>query len=382
MSWPVQTLGKLCSFENGDRGSNYPSKSAIVESGIPFVNAGHLEGSILRSNDLNYITEDHYNRLSNGKFKRGDFLFCLRGTLGKFGRVNHDLHGAIASSLVIIRPHEDLDARYLNAYLASDLCAKQIELYKNGAAQPNLAASSLKRFEIPLPPLDEQKRIAAILDQADELRRKRQRAIDRLGQLGQAIFHEMFLGDDGQRKPIKELGKVSTGTTPRTSEKENFDGPVPFVTPGDLESSEPVKRTLTEIGATKSRVVQQDATMVCCIGATIGKIDRSKERSAFNQQINAIEWSDAIHPAYGYYAMRDLRPVIIHKGKGASTTLPILKKSEFEKLKIPCPNLDQQIEFSKRLAAVERPLSDLIVARDWLADLFASLQHRAFQGEL
>ena len=62
----------------------------------------------------------------------------------------------------------------------------------SGVNQASIAKDDLLSLEIPLPPLDEQKRIAAILDQADELRRLRQRAIDRLNELGQAIFYEMF----------------------------------------------------------------------------------------------------------------------------------------------------------------------------------------------
>ncbi|NVD45364.1 restriction endonuclease subunit S [Qipengyuania atrilutea] len=319
------------------------------------------------------------------RVRAGDILVStVRPNLNGVARVPSNLDDATASTgFCVLRPQPSkLDASYLFHWVQSSEFVKDMVQKATGASYPAVSDKIISKSEIPCPSLDEQKRIAAILDQADELRRKRQRAIDRLNELGHAIFHEMFNGDDSQRKPIRELGKVSTGSTPRTSEKENFDGPVPFVTPGDLASGEPVKRTLTELGASKSRVVQPDATMVCCIGATIGKIDRSREKSAFNQQINAIEWFDPIDPAFGYYAMRELRPVIIHKGKGASTTLPILKKSEFEKLEIPCPDLNKQIEFSQKIAAVEKLLDDLIPKKDRLDDLFASLQHQAFRGEL
>jgi type I restriction enzyme S subunit len=111
--------------------------------------------------------------LSNGKFRKGDFLFCLRGSLGKFAVVDRPIFGAIASSLVIIRPQNDIHPGYLNAYLGSDLCRQQTAFYQNGAAQPNLAAASLKQFKMPLPPLPEQRRIAAILGKADALHRIR-----------------------------------------------------------------------------------------------------------------------------------------------------------------------------------------------------------------
>jgi type I restriction enzyme S subunit len=123
---------------------------------------------------------------------RGEPADLRRGTLGKFASVESDISGAIASSLIIIRPESSICPSYLKSYLGSKLCEEQIDLYRNGAAQPNLAASSLKKFKIPLPPLDEQRRIAAILDKADALRRKRKRALDLLDSLGQSIFLEMF----------------------------------------------------------------------------------------------------------------------------------------------------------------------------------------------
>jgi type I restriction enzyme, S subunit len=242
----------------------------------------------------------------------------------------------------------------------------------------------VKEIEIPLPPLEEQKRIAAILDQADSLRRLRRRTIDRLNTLGQAIFYEMFLSkvEHWPEDTLLSLGQVITGSTPPTARQDYFEGDIPFVTPGDLESDCGVKRTLSEEGALKSRTVEAGAVLVCCIGATIGKIDQARERSAFNQQINAVHWGKSIEHDYGLFALRNIRQQIIFKGKGASTTLPILKKSEFQKLKIPVPPKDLQLKFSNRIRVVgdtRRALRDGLESAD---ALFSSVQHRAFRGEL
>ncbi len=123
------TLSETCVFENGDRGKNYPSSVSFARSGVPFVNAGHVaEGHINRS-ELDYITRESYDRLGGGKFKPGDILFCLRGSLGKFGIVGPDFgEGAIASSLVIVRPKSaSLRTDYLSYYFNSNLCARMIE---------------------------------------------------------------------------------------------------------------------------------------------------------------------------------------------------------------------------------------------------------------
>jgi type I restriction enzyme, S subunit len=164
--WQTKTLGDLCSFENGDRGENYPSKSVQTASGVPFINAGHLSDSGIDFSDMNYIPRERFELLSNGKVNKNDILFCLRGSLGKFSSVGDLGEGAIASSLVIIRPTDAILNEFVLAYLRSDLCAEMIEKFRNGAAQPNLAATSLKKFSIPVPPLTEQQRIVGILEEA------------------------------------------------------------------------------------------------------------------------------------------------------------------------------------------------------------------------
>ena len=124
--WSADTLGETCAFENGDRGLNYPSPSSFAPSGVPFVNAGHLAEGHIDYRAMDYITKQSYDRLGSGKFQAGDILFCLRGSLGKFGVVDVDFgEGAIASSLVIVRPKSiRLSVEYLSCYFGSQLCAR------------------------------------------------------------------------------------------------------------------------------------------------------------------------------------------------------------------------------------------------------------------
>ena len=247
----------------------------------------------------------------------------------------------------------------------------------------HMTKSGMEDWKVSLPPLEEQRRIAAILDQADALRRLRRHALDRLEMLGQAIFHEMFgNAHETGRAALRDLGDVKTGATPSTKVAEYFDGDIPFMTPGDLETDRPAVRYLSEAGAEKSRTVDAGSTLVCCIGATIGKTKMVSEHCAFNQQINAVEWGSDIVPAYGFYAVRRLRPEIEKIGRGASTTLPILKKSLFQQLEIPVVEKGDQHVFSKRLRAVEKLKKHFAYSRSAWNRLFASLQHRAFQGEI
>lgn len=162
-SWEWVRLGNIVSIINGDRGKNYPAKSSLSKTGIPFISAVNLDGQTVKQDEnLLCVSDEQYNRLGSGKLQKGDVVVCIRGSLGKHGRYPFE-KGAIASSLVILRPFEENDilCEYIMQWIDSPLFFKEIKAYDNGTAQPNLAAKSLEKFFVPLPPLVEQERIAA-----------------------------------------------------------------------------------------------------------------------------------------------------------------------------------------------------------------------------
>lgn len=229
-------LGEICDLINGDRGKNYPSQSTLVSKGIPFINAGCLENKRIEIGRVTFITREHFNKLSGGKIKKGDILFCLRGSLGKFA-INDNLEeGAIASSLVIIRPNEDvINLSYLGHFLDSPTCETLISKNDNGSSQPNLSAASVKKFTIPLPPLPEQQRIARLLDLADGLRQKQQQLLLEYDRLLESVFLEMFGDPVKNEKGWEEtqLGsvcsKIGSGATPSGGKESYLDSGISLI---------------------------------------------------------------------------------------------------------------------------------------------------------
>lgn len=168
-AWAWETLGNLFYFENGDRGKNYPNKDCLVEIGVPFVNAGHLKNDGIDTHDMTFITQEKFDSLNSGKFTEGDFLYCLRGSLGKYAVVQKDLKGAIASSLVILRAYDPSFIDYISLYLQSNFAKKQIKIYDNGTAQPNLSSADLRKFLVPMPSKEERKLIVKKVDELMQL---------------------------------------------------------------------------------------------------------------------------------------------------------------------------------------------------------------------
>lgn len=166
-TWAWVRLGEVSEFINGDRGKNYPNRSEYVSEGIPWINTGHIEpDGTLSQSDMHFITREKFETLNSGKIRPGDLVYCLRGaTFGKTAIVDPLSEGAIASSLMIIRPFEPCLNRYMYRYLTSQIGRNQIFRFDNGSAQPNLSANNVRLYVYPLPPLAEQHRIVAKVDQ-------------------------------------------------------------------------------------------------------------------------------------------------------------------------------------------------------------------------
>lgn len=190
-NWKIVKLSDVADTFNGDRGKNYPSSQDYVPTGIPFINAGDLiNGSV--SESCARITIAKYNSLSGAKLQKGDILYCLRGTLGKNGVCPFDA-GTLASSLMAIRAKDCINPAYLYYFLNSHLEREQRLLNDEGAAQPNLSQKNVRNFQIPLPCIEEQQKIAdllSILGRRIEIERKRAEAMRKLKQ---GFMQQMFI---------------------------------------------------------------------------------------------------------------------------------------------------------------------------------------------
>ena len=125
-----------------------------------------------------------------------------------------------------------LDSKFLFHWLKAK--TSFLQSLGNGATFKEISKSVVERIEIPLPPLDEQRRIAAILDKADALRRKRKRAIALLDDLGHAVFRKMF--SNHEANPEVAVGDVTSCMVPGRDKPRSFSGGVPWITTRELRA--------------------------------------------------------------------------------------------------------------------------------------------------
>lgn len=160
---------------------------------------------------------------------------------------------------------------------------------------------------------------------------------------------------------VADLGRVLTGKTPKTSNREYYDGIIPFITPSDDMTVKYIyhtSKTLTEEGAqsVKNSIIPAGTICVSCIGSDLGKVVITTERSVTNQQINSIIVDESkFNLDFVYYVMTMLGKLMNHHSK-TSTAVPIVNKSQFSDYSFMCPDIEQQSKIGAMLAALDKKI--------------------------
>lgn len=283
-----------------------------------------------------------------------------------------------------------LDAAYLYHWLRTN--RKYLESQGNGATFKEVSKSVVARIEIPLPPIAEQRRIAAILDQADDLRRKRRETLDRLQQLKSISFKTMFLDPQATDFPWGRIQDLTSSTQYGTSEKAGDSGEFPILRMGnltyegeidtsglkylDLSPREVDKYTVAPGDILFNRTNSPDL-----VGKTA--IFREREVYAFAGYLVRLRVKDRADPEFvsGYLNSKRGKAVLRGMCK-AIIGMANINAQELRSIPIPIPPLDLQRAYAARVAEIDKLKAQHRAHLAKLDALFASLQHRAFRGEL
>ena len=261
-----------------------------------------------------------------------------------------------------------------------------------GTAQPQITRQSLFEVKIPLPPLLEQRRIAAILDKADAIRRKRQEALALTDEFLRSAFLEMF-GDPVTnpkgwvRKPIEEFGCVVTGNTPSRENPDFYGSSIEWIKSDNINTPlhvlTPAAEALSEEGRKIGRTAPSGSILITCIAGTpecIGNAAIADRDVAFNQQINAIVPKSAVNRSFLYVQLLVAKRLI--QRASTASMKGMVSKSSFSAVELISPPKEMQDKFGH----VFENFHHLFLKERRAAELeetcFRSLTQRAFQGKL
>lgn len=356
----VAVLGDVVEFLDHKR--KPVKKSDRKEGPYPYFGANGPQGTIdgfLFDEPLLLLAED------GGHFENPDRGVAYQ-IAGK-SWVNNHAH--------VLRPKEHLHLPYLTRVLEN----YDLRPYLTGTTRWKLTKSGASEIPIPLPPLEEQKRIAAILDQADALRRLRQRAIDRLDTLAQSIFFEMF-GDPVSAARRDNVGRRETRPGwiscklgdqivlqrgKDITKKEVVDGPIPVISSGGISYHH------------NEAFVSGPGVLLGRKGS-VGKVHFVETDYWPHDTTLYVKDFRSNDPRFVYHFFKQF-PIARFEASAAN---PSLNRNNLHPVPVRWPPNEMQSRFSALVTTVEGHAKRLSSELTILNTLFASVQQRAFRGEL
>lgn len=390
--WPMAPLSDVASIERTSVGpANIEPDAAYVglenvASDGTFVDVGEARAADLKSTKFRF-SDRH---VLYGK---------LRPYLAKIAAP--DFGGVCSTDILPIAPAPQMDRRFLLHYLRTPAMVEHASRLATGANLPRLSPKTLATFDVPVPPIEEQRRIAAVLDVADELRAKRREALARLDTLTQAIFLEMFgdpvenargwpratLGEilervDSGKSPtcpdrpaqagewgVLKAGAVSYGFFRAEENKALPDGVAPDprheVRAGDIlfsrKNTHDLVATTAYVDSTPPRLLMSDLIFRLVIDPSSGVDARFLQAQLSTPRTK-----------------RDLQA----RAGGSSGSMPNISKAKVRQVHVVVPPTEMQRDFASRVQSVEAAIGRGQRSAETLDALFSSLQQRAFRGEL
>ncbi|MEA5467953.1 restriction endonuclease subunit S [Spirulina sp. 06S082] len=380
------TIEKACELVTD--GTHYTPLD--IGEGIPFLTVKDITSSGLNFERCSKISIEEYQKADAGNSspKIGDVLFSKDGTVGKVHVVKEDQQFAILSSVAILRPQKNLlDSDYFGYVLKSKATIDQAVRKKTGSAIRRIILKDLKNVKIPLPPLEEQKRIAAILDKSDRIRRKRQEAIQLTEELARSLFLDMF-GDPVTNPKGWEVNKVIEHCdciVPGRDKPKSFTGETPWITTADLNFLQKTYYSRLNIGLSKeeietvrAKIIPKGSVLLTCVG-DLGITSIAGCDMVINQQLHSFQCRD-FNNFFVMYALT-FQKSFMYK-RATQTTVPYINKTSCNSIPIICPPQKLQNKFSILVSKINKQKIIYKNALQESENLFNSLLQRAFRGDL
>ena len=393
-NWEQKRLGDLCELiTKGTTPTSIGYK--FTDEGINFIKVESLTemGEII-PNKVAYINEDCHQALKRSQLKVNDILFSIAGALGRIGIVNKNIIPANtnqALAIIRLKSNSGVLIKYLSKYFNSGIITDEIEKLRGGAAQQNLSLGQLNELNVPLPPLPEQKRIVAILDEAfaaiAKAKANAQQNLQNAKELFESYLQGVFenKGEGWEEKTLGEIGKPSMCKR-ILKHQTSTTGEIPFYKIGTFGKTPDafISKEIYDEFRTKYSFPKKGDILISASG-TIGRRVRYDGEPAFFQDSNIV-WINNDEKQilndylYVFYEFCDWQP-----SKGA--TISRLYNSNLTSIKIVFPkSIGEQKTILKKIDAVSteaKKLESIYQQKiNDLEELKKSVLQKAFAGEL
>lgn len=383
-SWSIAPLGELAKIERSGI-SPTAIRDGIMYVGLEHIGSdGRIEGAgPIRNGDLGsqkfIFTKDH---ILYGK---------LRPYLAKI--TCPDFDGICSTDILPIRPGPRMEKCFLLHFLRQPSQVAKIASLATGANLPRVSPNVLARQMIPVPPISEQRRIATVLDKADTLRRNRSSAAELVFEIRAAIFKKIF-ETSFHKPPVRLIDRLSlplrNGVSPSNSGKTRAHVLTLSAVTGESFNSAAAKEATFDFLPPPGKRVSSLDLLICRGNGNLGLVGKGyfpradMPETAFPDTMIAARVDPAkINTRFleHLWQTRLVRGQIESLARTTNGTFKV-NQQMLESIELPDPPMELQEEFAARMQDLDRLSSTMHRSTSQLDALFASLQHRAFAGEL
>lgn len=376
--WEVKRLGEI--LDNARLGGNYPNSE--LETKHPLIKMGNIDRGSIDTSKVEYVAEG-YIPADKDKLHYGDVLFNTRNTLELVGKVaiwRNELPCAYYNSNLLrlgFKPCYVGSNFFINYVFNTKNLLSQLKGFATGTTSvAAIYSRDLYEVKIPLPPLPEQKAIARVLSDIDELITSMEKLIDKKEKIKQGTMQLLLTGKkrlpgftgEWEVKRLGEVARIVNGGTPRTANSSYWNGNIKWCTPTDITKCKSKYLKNTEKKITRKGLDNSSATLLprgallLCSRATIGEVRIAYDKISTNQGFKSLICENNVYNEYLYYHINQLKDKLIEKASG-STFLEISKK-DIARIEIILPPLPEQQAIAQILSDMDAEIESLQKKRD------------------
>ena len=381
-NWKIVRLGDVCELQSG--GTPSRSKTEYWKNGtIPWVKIGDFSGKYLNKT-TEHITPKGLENSSAKLFSKGTILYSIFATLGEATILNIDATTNQAIAGIKIKDKSSIDIDYLFAYLNS--LKEEVNRIGRGVAQNNINLSILKSFSVPLPPLETQENIAAVLDKCTALIAKHKLMLEKYDTLIKSRFIEMFgdpvINEKGwELKTLPELGEFGRGVSkhrPRNA-PELLGGKYPLIQTGDVANANlyitDYESTYSEEGFKQSKMWKA-GTLCITIAATIAKTAILTFDSCFPDSVVGFTPNENTNNLFINYWFSFFQKIL--EEQAPSVAQKNINLQVLSELKIISPPIELQNDFAAFVQQIDKSKFAVQKSLEKAETLYKSLMQEYF----
>ena len=378
--WKWVKLGDVCDVRDGTHDT-----PKYVESGVPLLTSKNLNQGKLDFDNVKDISFEDYLQISKRSgVDQGDVLYAMIGTIGNPVLVDTTKKFAIKNVALFKLSESPFDPEFFVYAMQSEYIKYQIDFWTKGGIQKFVSLKSLRALCFPLPPLEEQKRIAEILNKTEELKKLREEADRKTEELIPSIFHEMF-GNVVFTEQTVKLGEICEFINGKTFRKNEWsDRGYPIIRIQNL-NNEGAEFNYWD-GSLENQIVVENGDLLLAWsgtpGTSFGAHIWEREQGVLNQHIFQVRFDkQKISRDYLQTAINQNLNHLINISHG-SVGLRHVKKSQVQNMTINLPSLEDQRRFVDALNIVRDLNSHQEKCTNEIESLISALHQKAFKGEL